>query len=89
MPCIAAQSYHKDKIGATLSSALDNPADYYDNNQLKVNPAKTKVSSFHLRNHFAGRKLSLKWNGVSLKHCDHHVYIGITLDRTLSCKQHF
>ncbi|XP_030847026.1 uncharacterized protein LOC115926449 [Strongylocentrotus purpuratus] len=85
---IAAQNSHIDKIETTLSSALDNLTDYYNNNHLKANPAKTQVSLFHLRNYNAGRKLSLKWNDVSLKHCDHPVYLGITLDRTLSYKQH-
>ena len=43
---------------------------------------------FHLRNREVGRKLSLTWNGVDLKHCDFPVYLGVTLDRTLSYKQH-
>eukprot|EP00057_Strongylocentrotus_purpuratus_P005102 XP_003730216.1 PREDICTED: RNA-directed DNA polymerase from mobile element jockey-like [Strongylocentrotus purpuratus] len=86
---IAAQNSHIDKIETTLSSALDNQTDYYNNNHLKANPAKTQVSLFHLRNYNAGRKLSLKWNDVSLKHCDHPVYLGITLDRTLSYKTEY
>ena len=61
---------------------------YYNDNQLKANPAKTQVSLFHLRNREVGRKLSLTWNGVDLKHCDFPVYLGVTLDRTLSYKQH-
>ena len=55
---------------------------------MKANPAKTQVSLFHLRNREVGRKLSLTWNGVDLKHCDFPVYLGVTLDRTLSYRQH-
>ena len=83
---ISAQN-HND-IEATLSIALQNITKYYKDNQLKANPAKTQVSLFHLRNREVGRKLSLTWNGVDLKHCDLPVYLGVTLDRTLSYKQH-
>ena len=65
-------------------SVLQNLTKYYNDNQLKANPAKTQVSLFHLRNREVGRKLSLTWNGVDLKHCDFPVYLGVTLDRTLS-----
>ena len=71
-----------------LTSALDNLTSYYSDNQLKANPAKTQVSLFHLSNREAGRQLSLTWNGTSLDHCQHPVYLGVTLDRTLSFKQH-
>ena len=80
---IAAQNHNIDDI-ATLSTALQNLTKYYNDNQLKANPAKTQVSLFHLRNREVGRKLSLTWNGVDLKYCDFPVYLGVTLDRTLS-----
>ena len=87
---IAAQNHniHVDDIEATLSTALQDLTKYYNDNQLKANPAKTQVSLFHLRNREVGRKLSLTWNGVDLKHCDFPVYLGVTLERTLSYKQH-
>ena len=85
---IGAQNHNIDDIEATLSTALQNLTKYYKDNQLKANPAKTQVSLFNLRNREVGRKLSLTWNGVDLKHCDFPVYLGLTLDRTLSYKQH-
>ena len=85
---IAAQNRDIDAMETTLTSALDNLTSYYSNNQLKANPAKTLVTLFHLSNREAGRQLSLTWNGTSLDHCQHPVYLGDTLDRTLSFKQH-
>ena len=55
---------------------------------MKANPSKTQVSLFHLRNHEAERKLSLTWNGTPLDFCQQPVYLGVTLDRTLSFKYH-
>ena len=86
---IATQNHNIDDIEATeLPTALQNLMKYYKDNQLKANPAKTQVSLFHLCNREVGRKLSLTWNGDDLKHCDFPVYLLVTLDRTLSYKQH-
>ena len=74
---IAAENHNIDDIEATLSTALQNLTKYYKDNQLKANPAKTRVSLFHLRNCEVGRKLSLTKT-------DFPVYLGVTLDWTLS-----
>ena len=80
---IAAQNRVIDAMETTLTSALDNLTSYYSDNQLKANPAKTQVSLFHLSNRETGRQLSLTWNGTSIDHCQHLVYLGVILDRTL------
>ena len=54
---IAAQSPNIDNIEATLSSVLDNLTNYYNDNQMKANYAKTQVSLFHLCSYDAGRCL--------------------------------
>ena len=72
----------------TLTSALDGLSEYYATNQPRANPTKTQVSLFHLRNRECGKQLNISWNGVNLTHCNLPVYLGVTLDRTLSYKAH-
>ena len=43
---------------------------------------------FHLNNHQAKRKLNIFWNNERLEHVDFPVYLGVTLDRTLSFAEH-
>ena len=56
--------------------------------QLRANSTKTRVSLFYLRNRECGKQLNISWNGVNLTNCNIQVYIGVTLDRTLSYKAH-
>ena len=84
----SSEPQHRWHRNNSVNSFAESKTKYYNDNQLKANPAKTHVSLFHLRNREVGRKLSLTWNGVDLKHCDFPVYLGVTLDRTLSYKQH-
>ena len=41
-----------------------------------------------MRNRKCGKQLNISWNGVNLTHGNLPVYIGVTLDRTLSYKSH-
>ena len=72
----------------TLSDALEHLDQYYKENHLRANPDKTQTCSFHLRNRETKRKLDIKWCNKELLHTSHPVYLGVTLDRTLSYKQH-
>ena len=49
---------------------------------------KTQTCSFHLKNHLAKRTLNIKWDGKTLKRTPFPVYLGVTLDRTLSFGEH-
>ena len=67
---------------------LEHLDQYYKENHLRANPDKTQTCSFHLRNRETKRKLDIKWCNKELLHTSHPVYLGVTLDRTLSYKQH-
>ena len=82
---VTTQSTDFAHIEETLTSALDGLWEYYTTNQLRANPTKTQVSLFHLRNRECGKQLNISWNGVN---CNLAVYLGVTLDRTLSYKAH-
>ena len=85
---IATQASTFEKIQLTISTALSNMSSYYKDNSLRANPSKTQICAFHLSNKEAMRTLDVKWNGVTITHTAHPVYLGVTLDRTLSYKKH-
>ena len=47
-----------------------------------------QVCAFHLKNKHSNRGLKISWNGTILEHCDNQVYLGVTLDRSLTYKAH-
>ena len=49
---------------------------------------KTVCSVFHLANKKASTTLAPALNSKPLKHEDHPVYLGVTLDRSLTFNQH-
>ena len=86
--CLATQSTSFNAIETRLTYALNSLTNYYNKNSLNANPNKTQVCAFHLNNHQANTKLNINWNGQLLKYDEHPVYLGVTLDRTLSFSQH-
>ncbi|CAM4347724.1 unnamed protein product [Leuciscus chuanchicus] len=61
---------------------------HYNYNHLKPNPSKTQLCSFHLKNRDTRKELSVSWDGDKLSNHPHPVYLGVTVDRTLSFKTH-
>ena len=86
--CLATQAKSFQTIQKRLSSALATLTEYYHQNCLNANPTKTQVCAFHLNNHQANQKLDIKWNGEQLTNDSFPVYLGVTLDRTLSFNEH-
>lgn len=85
---IAAQDTDFHRVEQTLSTALNNLSTYYRANSLRPNPGKTVSCAFHLRNKEANRKLRVMWNQEQIKFSKNPTYLGVTLDRTLSFKEH-
>ena len=47
-----------------------------------------QTCAFHLKNREASRKLNITWYNKHLEHIPNPVYLGVTMDRTLSYKEH-
>ncbi|KAI8493396.1 hypothetical protein Bbelb_287930 [Branchiostoma belcheri] len=86
--CLATQSKSFKVIEKRLEDALESLSGYYRTWFLNANPGKTQVCAFHLNNHAASRKLRITWEGKELENTPHPVYLGVTLDRTLSFREH-
>ena len=61
---------------------------YFKRWRLCLNPLKTEVSCFHLNNHQKSRVLHVNLNGNPLKHNFQPVYLGVTLDTSLTYRNH-
>ncbi|KAF0749652.1 Uncharacterized protein FWK35_00024378 [Aphis craccivora] len=72
----------------TLNDDLATLGDYFYKWRLKPNPTKTEVCAFHLNNKQAYEELEVVFNGVQVQHSFKPKYLGITLDRSLTFKEH-
>ena len=86
--CLATQSNDFRVIEDRLMQALMQLTSYYEKWHLNPNPGKTKVCSFHLKTHLAQRTLNITWGAKVLENTPHPVYLGVTLDRTLTYRTH-
>ena len=86
--CVTAQSSSFTEIEATIGDALEELTQYYRSNSLRANPDKTHVTAFDLRNKEANRSLKVEWNRTKLENTTHQKNLGVTLERTLSYKEH-
>lgn len=86
--CIAMQAKSFHAIETSLTDALQSLLTYYKRWFLNANPGKTQVCTFHLNNSQAERSLKVTWENKTLENTKYPVYLGVTLDRTLSFKEH-
>lgn len=71
-----------------LNSDLKKLASFYELWKLRANPSKTEVTTFHLSNKNAWRKIKVKFCGKNVKYNFFPKYLGNTLDRSLTHKEH-
>ncbi len=86
--CLASQGQFFSELECSLSSDLTRMSHYCRQWRLKPSTAKTVSSVFHLHNASATRDLSVSLDGQRLRHDRHPTYLGVTLDRTLSYREH-
>ena len=84
----ALQAETFSKLECTLTADLANLAKYCQLWHLKPSTSKTVTSVFHLHNNMSHCELNVHMNGQRLKHGPYAVYLGVTLDWTLSYREH-
>ena len=87
--CLTPQQKTFEHVENTLASGLNDLGAYYKENHMRPNPAKTQLTAFPLKNRQADRKVNVTWNGTKLEHTHSPVYLGITLDRSLTYQNHY
>ena len=75
-------------IESTLEEDLKSLSDYFDKWHLKISLKKTVCSVFHLANRLAKTQLKIHLNGKLLEFKEFPVYLGVTLDRSLTFSEH-
>ncbi|KAI8434197.1 hypothetical protein MSG28_012309 [Choristoneura fumiferana] len=71
-----------------LSSDLSRLNEYFSSWRLIPSPSKTEVACFHLNNRMANYQPAVSFKGELLKYNPCPKYLGVTLDRTLTYKEH-
>ena len=77
-----------EKVEETLNHDMQAITNYLQKWRLILSTAKTTSTAFHLNNRDSQRQLAVSVNGTLLPNCEHPVYLGVTLDRTLTYKHH-
>jgi len=85
--CLATQGDFRE-LECSLSSDVAQMSHFCRQWRLKPSASKTISSVFHLHNTSTIRKLSVYLEGQRLRHECHPTYLGVTLDRTLSYREH-
>ena len=85
---LAIQANSHEQVSDTLTKDLKELAEYFKKWHLKLSEQKTVTSAIHLNNKLAHKKLDVKLGDRTLAHDDNPTYLGVTLDRSLTYRQH-
>ena len=72
----------------TLSQDVTTLSAYLQTWRLKLSNTKTVTAAFHLNNRETKRELKVYNNGNLLPPCPVPTYLGVKLDRSLTCRHH-
>ena len=86
--CLGIQAHIFAKLECSLTADMARMAQYCHLWRLKPSVTKTVSSVFHLQHPRAAQELTVMLNGAHLKHDPKPVHLGVTLDRTLSYREH-
>jgi len=86
--CLAVQGQYFSKLERSLSSDMAQMSHFCRQWRLKPSASKTISSVFHLHSTSATRELSVYLDGLRLRHECYPTYLGLTLDRMLSYREH-
>lgn len=86
--CLGFQSRFFSELDAVLTSDLVRISHYCHRWRLKPSILKTVCSVFHLNHIRAGQELSVTLRGQKIRHEPTPTYLGVTLDRTLTFREH-
>jgi len=75
-------------VEGVLNKDMATAGAYLQTGKLKLSTTKTVSAAFHLNNKEAKRELEVKYNSATLLSCSEPKYIGVTLDRSLTCRRH-
>jgi len=76
----------KDTMEWLLPKDMAAVGEYLQTWKLKLSTTKTVSAAFHLNNKEAKRELKIKYNNATLPFCSEPKYLGVTLDRLLTCR---
>jgi len=85
---LGAQGRTFGEVEEILNKDLEQMAVYFRKWRLQPSVTKTVSSIFHLHNAQASQELNIFLNGQRLKHESNKVYLGVTLDWSLTYDEH-
>jgi len=86
--CLAIQGQYFSELECSRSSDMAQMSHFCRQWRHKPSASKIISSVFHLHNTSATRELSVYLDGQHLRHECHPTYLGVTLNRTLSYREH-